>query len=717
MSRAGTPVHDARPYVLWHEPADASAAGEIEGLLAGRGYQRNPGLDAPADAPLICILSPASGADGLREVAAASHGRRLVVLCIAPVDAATIPPEIAEPHWLLWENFSPAERASLLVTALSTTIDEHRSERTLLSDARIWAESGHLPDLLAEPGPARRMAHEVEERTREGFSFPPEALDFVSASAHKARALRRRSLRRWATRIGAVAAILLLAFTGLRSLENRKRVDTLGRAVAILPTDTDRPNLSAARLIGAQLEIRRYDGPRYPGLERATADALTSRWPRLTLANVWTDSAPVSLDAASPEGRIITGEGRGTVTMFSSADGGVLWRVSITDSRIDRVASSSDRGTIAAVDADGDLVVLDVATSEPARSVPAGDVSGLAVSADGRRALLSGTGVDEVDLESFSRRRLDVDGTVLAVSRSAAPDREWTAVVRRGESIDLVDPVSGRVLAGTRTPADSFEKAALSPGGGRAAVATGGRLVSLTQGGESTVIGSVPEVVAAVAVTDRGEVGVTSRAAGNRAFLADGAVDDDFCGLARGGVEALAWSPEGDLVCLHAVNVLVETPDRPVAGPGPGHTVTDTMAIAPPRNLRTGGHPLVSAASPRHGDAAVGTTGGGVLLLGIDPEGATVEAGRWSSPDRRDVTALAWSGDGAELLARTTDRWWPVRICPGCSGDLDTLVAKARPRFTSCFDPAMRNLLHPDTVDTLGLRICEAGPAPERRTG
>lgn len=704
----------ARPCLLWHAQADSAVAGEIGVLLSGLGFTPLHDLSHAAAAAIVCVLSPAAVAAGLSDVAAAARGRRLVVVCTAPIEGMPVPPEIAEPHWLLWWRFSQAERSGLLATALTTSIDDRRAERTLLSDARIWVESGRLPDLLAEPRSARRMADELADRSQQGHPYPPEAVEFVAASAHKARALRRLAARRWAIRILAVGAIAILVFTGAQSIRDRARVNRLATSLAVVPTDVDRPHHSAARTIGALVEIDAYDGPSSAAMQAAATRALAQRWPRLSLGHSWSTSAVVSLDPHPPEGLVIAGEGRGNIAAFSTSDGEVRWRIAVSDGRIDRVASSEDGTRVVTIDSEHNMAVVDTASSTPVRTVPVDRSTGLAVSTDGRRALLLGDTPHEVDLDSLTSTPLHHPATVLAGVGSTHSDRSWTVVVRLGESVELRDLLGGRVLAAARLPVSDLETAAVSPGGTRAVVAGGGRLVELTDSGSAAVVHSVPDVVGSLSVTDRGDIAVSSRAAGNQTILADDRVVDRICTISAGSTDALAWTPDGDLACLHTFGIQVERPDRPVAPPGPERYFSDTAESTSVRGLDIGSRPTVTSSSPREGDEAVGTEGGQVVLFGPTAEGTVVETGRWSSPDRRAITALSWSADGEDLLARTHERWWRVRLCPGCSHDLASLVGHARSRFTACFDPAMERLFARQTVETLGIRTCQDGPAPER---
>lgn len=706
----------ARVVGVWYAPADKGTADEIIQLLTARNFHPQPYSQDDSHSHIVCILSPAAIAHGVDEVAEASRGCRLVVVCTAPLDGAEVPSELAEPHWLLWRDFSPAERAGLLTTALTSTIDDRRAERTLTSDARIWSTSGRQPDHLADPKTVTSMMAELKRRSDAGNPYLPEVVEFVTASSHKARALRRRSTMRWGVRLLAVGAIAILVTTGLYSLDERRRVNSLVASTLLTPTDMDRPHYSAARLIGALNELRDYRGPRYPLLETAATNAVTQRWPVLSLAHMWDDSAAVALDRHSGQGLIIAGEGRGNIVGFDSSTGSVQWRITVSDARITALASTPDGRRVVALDDDQILNVVDVNGTGPVRTVPVGPAREVSVSDDGRRALVVGSVLTEVDLDSMVPAPIEVSGAVLAAARSSSPDRLWSVLARRGEVVDLMDPMSGRIFSSSPLPASEFEIAALSADGRSAAFATSGLLVEFTDTGEASVVQSVPDVVADLAVAISGDIAVSSRAAGNQVVLADGRITDRFCTQTSGGTETIAWTADGALSCLHGMGILVDRPDRPALPPPPDQTLHTVLDVPTPDTVALPSPATVSAASPRTGDAALGTARGIVVLLGTDFEGNQVETARWTIPSHQPVTGLSWSDTGDALLARTSDdRWWSVRVCADCAADLDALTQHARTRFSACFDPAMERLFAARTVDKLGIRTCESGPIPERR--
>ena len=348
----------------------------------------------------------------------------------------------------------------------------------------------------------------------------------------------------------------------------------------------------------------------------------------------------------------------------------------------------------------------------------------VAVDADGLRLV----GTDGV------LRDAPVEGTVLDLRQQ--DDGTVRALVRRGDTLEVIDPRTGAVTASSIRPGHEFEKGALSRDGGVAWIGPDHQIYLARRGLDLRPTGQVvPDVLDVLRPMSGGRIVFGGAQFGIRIY--DDRVHAEVGLICRSesGVDAVAFSPREDVVaCVDnfTVELWRTRALSPTTLPPPPETVLGRTARTTSSGFDVDGRPDGVLAVTPHGPGkqvtfhlsatpytavaagdswiVAGTASGFVAQFSVK-DGVVVETGTWQVPSGAPVTAIGPDPADSDLvLVGTRDGlWWTAPSCLDCA-TIGGVVDHVKRRLWGCYTDNQLELLGTEVRQLLGVRICPAQP-------
>jgi hypothetical protein len=722
--------------------ADAAISQSLRRFLESAGLPV-AGDAGSADVAVVVISQAAVDDPAWRERVEACRGARVVPVRVDGVRSGRAPERLRPVNWVTLDAASPVTAFGTVLAAALSDPEHIRELRNLRAQAEAWTRGDRNAErLVADHGQASEARELLALLREDGYIDTSGPVgDFVEASYRQTTKERRRKRRRRAAGTAVAAAMALVVAV------------TLPRILKVRGTD-----FNAEIAFGDPASTRVL--PEWTALQSGSlllrGNAHQKTLARGTLASVlslpWPLGGPVmglgGRDATVDGLALLPGGGQAAVLLRNVPDGvdslglydvrqgAVRWQVRLGKGYAD-IAAGGDGRTVVAVGKTGTAVVdLDsrkvrrLAHVESGYAVARMTRRGDVVVGRGHR-LVAGSSRDG-DFRTVGPRY----DTLLDVQPTGDGGARALVAVAPGR-YRLLDALTGAVLASADTGKPLIAAGAVAPDE-VSAVFTGadGQLWRLSPGRAAEPTGiAVPERTNTVGLLRGGRVVVGGQDQPARVVrLADGGDLGTVCGGVT-QLQILAMSPYGDqLGCWWPyLATLWQAPPGPRAAlPADGLHAGATADGRTARARADGGRVLVEPAGQKgfslrlfdddvtalalsaDGSQLVAATARGelaVVSLRMSDGVARVVAS-WRIPGGQPATAVGWSGT-TPLAASGDGLVWQVPACPGCTTD-QGLLARLKARLSGCW--TARQLKSVDGATRRALGVQECGPLPEPTT-
>lgn len=688
---------------------------------------RSLGVAVTADLPqgpgdILAVVAVISE-DSLRDARWLSDVEMLRGHRLVPVSATgtehydAAPAYLKEINGITWNPTEPQMFAGQLFRAVNSDLGRYRRQRSLESEALAWRASGFSEDSLIRDWRRAREAAAVSGSGSAQLRPETAALiaDYASQSLAHAKSLRRKS--RWRT-VKTIAAMTLFVALPASFLAHKARAvhdDEVLLSGALLGLN-DRADLAAIKS-AAVLQTFAND-TLASSAQTIVATEMNKRWG--TGVITWEgDAALNDVVFTVDPGRTFTVDGGGAVAVWDVPRAKVLERRAISPRPLFLASGTEDGRHLVVTDQDTAYVVSTAtwqSTAVPLASQPAM----VQISADGSVAAI----VDEqdqmvlVDIRATpSLRTIATYDSVLALSSQGVSG--LVALVREGPDLVLVDLRTGQALHRERFAAASFEVGALGPDGvGIAVTGADNQIWFANDGLNLEPTGqAVPDLVTAIAVTERGWIVYGSDQFGVQAFATrEGLPLGSLC---RGMGRIQSIRVLGD---IGACGMLWQTFDLDELGLTSAPVPDDLERTSTADTVKSGSGALQGALiEPETGDVLWGVadelveeptvgrlkldgpslpSGTRATVVTIAPNGATLaigtdaavvlefdltrgpgpgafglkEVSRTHLPDGAAITAVGYPARvGTLLVGSGQGLWYQLPSCAGCTGNAQSL--------------------------------------------
>lgn len=650
---------------------------------------------------------------------------RLVPIRIGRFDDTAVPKYLRELNWIDWVPEAPDLTAGLVSAALLTNPSLVRLSQQLNNEAGTWERGGKRRDLLIDDYQRARQLNDVlGELSADPMAVAsPVAVAFVQTSLKAAKRARSRR-RRWRL-AGVIGTVIGLSgiFSALPDIarlghNNKEAIVTAGDTAMM----RDIPDWAAANAAALLMT----GGSATRTLGRTTLlQTLALPWRVSTINLQWNLTASAVFDHGRSDAVVHRPTDTSRLAIVDTRTSRTRWAMLVGAARYEGIAITRDGRR--AVLAGAGVLVVDLRTRR-ARQVRARGRFFTVRFATANTAVLYGAdGISVLDLRSGRLRRAAFHILDVLDLTSTTDGRVTVLFERRAGQLVLADAVSGRSLATADIPPGETHRGAIAPDGRRAIVAgKDGALWTFGVRRPARSVGlPVPMGFDGVSWATDDRIVVFSDADGAQVvYLPRAETLGTICREVPQLIAVTQDETSDRVQCVGtSLDAVWQLPPAPRYSTisdrlQPELTRAGTTVRIRDQQVRIadadGSRPTawfapvdseISAAalSPDGQRILVGSRTGEAAIMERNGTGARIVAS-WHVPDA--ATIVAARIDSEPRVVTSSHQLWAVPDCPGCGTD-EGLIHEFERRFSGCLTTRQAALMGDDSRRLLHIPACE----------